>query len=224
MQITWERFDPERLGYEALSGWLTEFYQMPPWNEYLKCFNCGGRDDFGPAGAYGHPEVEEKGMARCPHCGGSLELFWSPPRVEEYFRQLREKGPLLGSTVVVGGEPAAWVWGYEVTPATPAPWGMQRQGLGIYIDVLAVLPKHRNGLVLWYLFLTILRQMKSGGYQYLVSRTHRQADIVSTLFQRLKFRELARCPQDQQRSYWMWEPNEPRNDAPGLLEEPSSIQ
>lgn len=130
----------------------------------------------------------------------------------EYFRQMRSKGPLRGSTVLAEGEPAAWVWGYEIAPATPAPWGLRRDGMGMYTDVIHVLPQYRNGVVLWYLLFTVLRQLKEH-YQYLIARTHRQADIVRTLFQRLGFQELTACPDDPQRSYWMWSFDELKLDA-----------
>ncbi len=203
MRLTWERFDPERLGYDALSRWLTEFYQTPPWNEYLKCCACGGRDDFGPEGTYGRPEVEANGLRSCPRCGGPLELFWSPDRLREYFRQLRSKGALLGFTVLAEQQPAAWIWGYEITPDTPAPWGSQGDGRGMYADVIHILPEHRKGLVIWYLIATILRQLRGNGYQYIVARTHRRAENMRILFQRLGFRELDACPHDPQRTYWV---------------------
>ena len=212
MRLSWERFDPERLGYDALSRWLTEFYEAPPWNEFLKCYTCGGKDDFGPEGAYGRPQAEAERLTRCPHCDTPLELFWSPARVEEYFRQIRSKGQLVGSTVLAEGEPAAWVWGYEITPTSPAPWGVQRDGRGMYADVLHVLPKYRNGMVLWYLLFAVLRQLKDQ-YEYLIARTHREADIVQTLFNRLGFQELAACPDDLQRSYWMWSLKELKLEA-----------
>jgi hypothetical protein len=203
MRLTWEQFDPERLGYDFLSRSLTDFYQAPPWNEYLKCFACGGKDDFGPTGTYGLPQVDAGGLTQCPGCGRQLELFWSPARVEEYFRQLRGKGQLVGSTVLAEGEPAGWIWGYEITPVSPAPWGVQRDGKGMYADVVHVLPQYRDGMVLWYLLFAVLRQLRVR-YSYVIARTHREADIVRTLFHRLGFEELDACPDDSQRGYWMW--------------------
>ena len=60
MKLSWEPFQAERIGYEALSRWLTEFYADPPWNEYRKCFACSSPTDFGPEGLYGRPTVERE--------------------------------------------------------------------------------------------------------------------------------------------------------------------
>ena len=202
-RLSWEPFDPEKVGYEALSRWLTEFYRVPPWHEYLKCFACGGRDDFGPAGTYGRVEVEARGLSRCPSCDGLLELFWSSERIKEHLRQLGSKGRFMGFTVLSGERPAAWLWGYEIRPESPAPWGRQLEGRGLYGDRIVVLPAYRDGLVLWYLILVVLTELRRNGYQYVLARTHIEAENVRILMQRLGFQEIAECPLLPQRSYWL---------------------
>lgn len=203
MKVSWEPFDAERLGYEALSGWLTEFYADAPWDEYLKCFNCSGPDDFGPAGLYSRPEVEAKGLTACPACGGPLSLFWSPERIQAHLAALGQKGEFLGFTALVDGERAAWLWGYEITEATPAPWGRVFPGSGMYVDRIVVLPEYRNGTVLWYLLLTTLLQLKRTGHSYILARTHLRATGVRTLMARLGFKEISECPLLPERSYWV---------------------
>ncbi len=201
MKLSWEPFDPERFGYEALSRWLTELYAGPPWNEYRKCFNCSGAADFGPKALYGRPEA--KATTRCLDCGAELQPFWSPARVREHLEQLQCKGELLGFTVLCGGERAAWVWGYEIRPETPAPWGRAFEGLGMYGDRIVVLPQFRNGIVLWYLLLTTLIDLKRTGHSYIIARTHVEATNVRTMLTRLRFEEIAECPLLPQRSYWL---------------------
>ncbi len=202
-RLSWEPFDGEKIGYEALSRWLTEFYRGPPWHEYLKCLACGGRDDFGSEGTYGRDEVEAKGLNSCPNCGGPLELFWSPERIKAHLRQLESKGRFVGFTVLRGEAPVGWLWGYEITPDSPAPWGKKLEGLGLYGDRIVVLPRHRDGLVLWYLILAVLSELRRSRYQYVLARTHIEAENVRILLQRLGFREIAECPLLPQRSYWL---------------------
>jgi len=203
VKLSWEAFQAERIGHEALSRWLTEFYADPPWNEYRKCFRCSSPQDFGPAALYGRPAVERAGMTACPQCGGALDVFWSPERIKEHLRQLAEKGKLIGFTALMDGQRAGWLWGYEITPASPAPWGRRIDGLGFYADRIVVLPEYRNGVVLWYLLLTTLAQLKRTGHGYIIARTHLSAAVVRTMLARLGFEEIADCPILPERSSWL---------------------
>ena len=199
MRLRLEPFDPEQAGYDALSEFLSEFYEGPPWNEYLKCVSCSSFSDFGPRATFGRAEAKARGLTRCPDCGGDLVPFWSADRVREYFSQMQAKGRLSGITLYDGDTLAGWLWGYHMPEEEGSSYG---EGAGMYVDVICIPPAYRNGIVAWYLILTTLRHLLDAGYSYVVSRTHVEAENVRVLFRRLGFEELAAGESDPQRTYW----------------------
>lgn len=199
MRLRSEPFDPQRVGYNVLSAFLSDFYEGPPWNEYRKCISCSSFSDFGPVGAFGREEVEKRHLTHCPHCESALQSFWSVSRVREYFSQLKAQGPLIGLAVFDGDVPAGWVWGYELLPDADSRYGT---GAGMYLDVICIPEAYRNGIVAWYLILSTLTYLLESGHTYVVSRTHVAAENVRTLFRRLGFEELSPSQSDPQRTYW----------------------
>ena len=199
--VTWEPFDPEEIGYEVLADWLRQFYSSQPWNEYMKCFSCSAPDDFTFKGTWGRGQLVNRAGPLCPECGGELRPFWSPERARAFFCALGKKGRLTGLTVRSDGAFAGCLWGYEIGAETLAAWQPRPAGEGVYIDRILVLPKHRNGIVIWYLLAMTLREF-GRTHDYLVTRTHLKANVVRTLLKRLRFEELNECPILPERSYW----------------------
>ncbi len=199
MRLRSEPFDPNRVGYDVLSTFLSDFYEGPPWNEYRKCISCSSFSDFGPHGAFGREEVEKRALTQCPDCGMELQPFWSAPRVREYVSLLESKGRLMGIAVSDDDVPAGWVWGYELLPEKDSRYG---EGAGMYLDVICIPPAYRNGIVAWYLILSTLTYLLESKHKYVVSRTHVAAENVRVLFHRLGFEELSDSPADPQRTYW----------------------
>jgi hypothetical protein len=200
-QVTWERFDPERLGYDVLAGWLAAFYGGAPWNEYKKCFSCSSAEDFTFVGTYSAEQLDG-GDPVCPACGATLDDFWTADRVRAFFRVMGEKGRVTGFTVRVAGEPAGCVWGYEIGPSVPVAWEPRPEGRGTYIDRILVVPEQRNGIALSYLLMITFRELRRD-QSYLVTRTHVRASMVRTLLKRLGFVEQNECPILPERSYWV---------------------
>lgn len=200
-QLTWEPFDPAAIGFDVLAEWLRQFYAGHPWNEYMKCYSCSGPADFTFKGTWGRGQLLATGGPRCPDCGDDLKPFWSPRRAEAFFESLGTKGALTGLTVRSEGAFAGCLWGYEVGEGTSASWEPRPKGAGVYVDRILVLPRHRNGLVIWYLLLMTLREF-AREHDYLVTRTHLKASTVRTLLRRLNFAELNECPILPERSYW----------------------
>jgi hypothetical protein len=199
-QMTWEPFDPEKLGYDLLSGWLAEFYSGPPWNEYMKCFQCSSPGDFTFTGAYSRDQLKDS--TSCPECGAPLNPFWTPERARAFFAGLAAKGKIAGFSISIRGEPVGCIWGYEIGESTPALWEPKPEGRGVYIDRMVIVPEQRNGVALWYMLLITLRELRRD-HSYLVTRTHLQAQALRANLQRLGFHELNECPILPQRSYWV---------------------
>jgi hypothetical protein len=200
-QITWEPFDPAALGFDVLAEWLRQFYAGHPWNEYMKCYTCSGPEDFTFKATWGRGQLLTTGGLRCPDCADDLRPFWTARRAEAFFEGLERKGRMTGLTVRSVGEFAGCLWGYEIGADTPTHWEPKPSGNGVYVDRILVLPRHRNGLVIWYLLAMTLREFGRSN-DYLVTRTHLKANVVRTLLKRLNFAELNECPILPERSYW----------------------